>query len=590
MKLSITARLTTAALALAVAVAAAAGCATGSPDAPLDDSTARGGSGVGGNAGGDGGLGMGSECGELALDELGSGVDAADRTLFDAASGASPAFVFDPPSGAVLPAGWPSPTFLAHTPELPAFVQLELSLGSGETVRFTAKPRAAEPAHADSTVDGAWWTVALPETTWKVARCRSVDIGWRLLHVATGTQAPAGASSGTLRLIDGAEQPDMTYLGIEQPPTLSVPSSFSVERLAVASGTPQTLVEKDAMHCIGCHTSSPDGQELIYQRPGEQGGWRVDVVRPLGEGQTEPSPILSAAASQWLGTTELMVPNASAGAWSDQTGRWLTAVTHEGRIAMLQLDGSASADGGVSLAPAIPSWNGDELRAASPVLAPDASRVLLVATDSMIDGYFDQGQIADLWQVPVALSTNATPTFGEPSPVPHASATAANETHPSFSGDGALIGFTRTAAGSRGYDEETAEIWVMPADGSAEPTRLDSNDAPTDDSVYEGLGLSSSWARFGRSSVQAAEGTYYFVLFSSRRGSPTLWEDRSLGSNHIAGRPMPRLYLTVVLRRNDGSLESFPAVLVPGQRANEGAHTATFVTVTSVDPPEPPAE
>jgi hypothetical protein len=244
----------------------------------------------------------------------------------------------------------------------------------------------------------------------------------------------------------------------------------------------------------------------------------------------------------------------------------------------------------LSLAPALAEKvNGAPLRAASAVLAPDASSILFVATDSMIDGYFDLGQRADLWSVPVTLAKDTPPLFGTPAPLPHVSGTDANETHPALSHDGQLITFTRTAPGSRGYDEETAEIWVMPADGSAAPTRLASNDAPSDASTYAGLGLTSSWSRFGQSVLETPDGSYYFLLFSSRRGSGELWEDRSLGSNHIPGRPIPRLYLTMVLRHPDGSLDSYPALLVPGQRPDQGAHTATFVSVTSVEPPPPPA-
>jgi hypothetical protein len=128
----------------------------------------------------------------------------------------------------------------------------------------------------------------------------------------------------------------------------------------------------------------------------------------------------------------------------------------------------------------------------------------------------------------------------------------------------------------------------MRADGAAPPVRLAGNDAPADGSVFSGKGLSCSWPRFGEAAVTTLEGTYYLVVFSSRRGSPELWKDEGGGSADLGGRPIVHLYLAAVLLRADGSITSFPAALVPGQRVDAGAHTATFTTVTSVPPPPPP--
>jgi hypothetical protein len=567
-----------------LALCCAAACAAGNRDDALEGTPPAHNDAGGGGAtpeGGHGGAGV-DACGELHADELGAGIDAAGRARFDAAPGADAPFVFDPPSGVRLPMGWPSPAFLVHTAAFPEAAQLALTLAGGEVVRFTAQPIPAPRAHDDSVVEGSWWTIALPADTWAAITCRSARFDWEVSYIATASSEPAGAAGGHLELIGTLSEPDMTYLGIRQPHGQDEGEEFSIERLAVGSGGPQELVDDDD-GCIGCHASSPDGQDLLYQRQDEL-GWRLSVVRPLDAGGTMPSPVMGSAASQVLATTTLMMPGASPGAWDDVVGHWMSAVDPGGRIALVQLDAPEN-----PLTAVIPAFTGSDqaLAAASPALAPDGSRILFVATDQMIDGYFYRGQRADLWQMPVTLTKNAPPVFGAATPVAGASNTSYHETHPSFSRDGALITFTRTQPGTGGYDEETAEIWVMPADGSAAPTRIAANDAPEDASVYAGLGLTSSWSRFGEVVATASNGTYYFLLFSSRRGSGELWEDRANGSNHIAGRPIPRLYLATLLLRDDGVLETFPAALVPGQPVDQGAHTATFAAVTSVEPPPP---
>lgn len=584
----------------ALGLAVVAGCAAGSdPVSELGGSGPPGATGSGGGAGGENtggasGLGGGvAVCGAaLPAESYGAGVDAAAAAVFAAPPSGTAPFVFDPPSGVVLPIGWPSPELLVHTASLPALARLEIEAG-GMTAAFTAVPAVAPRAHGDSVVEGSWWTVALPDALWDEVRCAAAHgaIEWRVRHAADGASAAAPAAAGTLRLLEDSFEPDMTYLQIRQPDEITQPDDFVVERLAVASGIPQDLVET-GNECIGCHTSSPDGKDVVYQHSGSA-GWQLAVVRPVADGPAVPSPALGSSAAALLETTSLMVPTTSAGAWSDATGRWVGAVTSAPydpggkpsgpQLALIQIDAPAAA---LHLGP--PTAPG--ATPATPALAPDATRIVYVSTDGMVDGYFGPtgwGSTADLWQIPITLTKNGPPVFGAPSPVDFASGSPDNETYPAFSDDGALLTFTRTAPGKGGYDEETAEIYVMPADGSAPPTRLAANDAPADASVYAGLGTTSSWSRFGESSIETPEGRYYFVLFSSRRGSGQLWENRATGSNYVPGRPIARLYLATVRVEPDGSIATFPAALVPGQRVDSGAHTASLATVTSVPPPDP---
>lgn len=598
---------------LSLALGLAAGCAAShvDPDGGGAGGDAGGGAGGSAGAGGGGGSGIGgfvSTCLETFSEPVFVGVDAQAAALGNVPGSAAP-FVFDPPSGAVLPAGWSSPTFLVHTPVLPAAASLVVSLGGPYAVVYAA-PAPAPKAHADSVVGGAWWTIALPPDVWEATQCLVADgdataeLAWEVRWSTTLGAPPDGAATGTLTLLRDALTPDMTYWEITED------GAHSVQRLYVPSGKRQTLIQSG--DCVGCHASAAgDGKDFAVQGFGS-GGWAVEVLRPTEENGVvvaDPSPVVAPWARELLGaspgplTRSVMVPTFAASRWSDADGHFLAAVTPEvdpatgsswGRILVAEVDAQAPS---AAISPPIQASGGDAaaLHAAVPVLDPSGSRFVLAATDVMVDGYFAPtgwGGSSDLWQLPVTLAKGQKITFGEPAPLPFASGTPENETFPSFSPDGALLAFVRTAPGRGGYDEDTAEVWVMPADGSAPPIRVAANDAPgsADPSapVFHGLGLTTSWPRFGEQIVEAPDGsTYYSLLVSSRRGPADLWEARNQGSMPINGRPITRLWLAAVRRAPGGALESFPAACVPGQRVDAGAHTASFVSVPGVPPPPP---
>jgi Tol biopolymer transport system component len=232
---------------------------------------------------------------------------------------------------------------------------------------------------------------------------------------------------------------------------------------------------------------------------------------------------------------------------------------------------------------------------ATPALSPDGSQIAFVVSSSMYDGYHAPSSFASgsagLWIQPLNPSGGSDPVFGTPVPLPHASGTLENETFPHWSADGELLAFSRSAPAKGGYDEETATVWVMPSDGSSAPVPVAGNSAPGSDDptapVFHGDGLTNSWPRFGQSVIETESGSVHFLVFSSRRGPADLWEARVSGSQPVNGRPLARLYMAAIRRTLAGGIETHPAVLIPGQRVDAGAHTASFTTVTSVPPPPP---
>lgn len=597
-------------LVIAMGAAGLAACAESADTVSVGEGPSGGAAGAGGTGGvgsigglgGAGGVGGGAATctATFAAGFLESGLSSSDSAIFDHPHGAAAPFVFDPPSGALLPEGWPTPTFLVHTDELPALARLELTVGN-QTARITRKPEPAEQAHADSAVSGSWWTIHAPTALWDAAKCAgpagtTLEVHWNIVYASAGASAPNGATSGTLRLLRNTQAPDVTYWQITDEASNA---EFSLQRLAVGA-KPQTLVKRNQGECFGCHATSPDGQDFILQT--SIGSWKLEVVRPkAGAPAGAPSPVVTPSALSLLGSQSLMVPTTARDKWSDQSGRFVAAVTGPGsatagRLAVLQVDAPEATLGIGPPATGNSPKDIEEMLVATPALSPDGQRIAYVASDSMIDGYhaptgWNAGGNADLWQISVTLEKGQKAVFGTPEPVPSASSTPENETFPHWSRDGKLLAFMKSAPGRGGYDEETASIWVMPADGSKPAVAISANAAPgsADQSapVFHGLGLTNSWPRFGDSAIVTPEGTYYFLLFNSRRGPADLWEARHAGSQPTNGRPIAHLYVSAVSVSNDGTLTTYPAAFLPGQRVDAGAHTGSFTTVTSVAPPPP---
>ena len=520
----------------------------------------------------------------IPSESYGQGVTAQDAAIFENAAGNAAPFVFDPPSGVVLPEGWPSPEMLTHTAEMPWLVRLELDYGAGHAA-YTAFPTPAE--HSDPQTNEPWWTVRFPKEIFAKVKgaVGAGELKWRVLYASSGASAPAGAEQGTMRFLAGTEQPDVTYWQI-----LATQNTYSVERLKVGASATAALIPSSGQGCTyGCHTTTPDGQDValnVWAEPNKNPR-RVDVLRPQVNAPPLRSPIVSTSAGALLDSATMLIPTVSAGAWSTTAGHWVAAAyTPNGnavegpfQLGIVQVDApkaslnllAVSSDVGGS--DVLPAWS------------PDATRVVFVHTTIAADGYVPQdgwGASADLYSVPVTLGTDGTASFGTPSPLPHASGTAEIETYPGFSSDGALLTFMRAPAGTGGYDERQGDVYVMKSNGSETPIRIAADDAPADASVYGG-GLTNSWPRFGREVVATSEGTYYQLVFSSRRGSSTLYHDVQRGN----GRPFARLVYTVVLVKPDGTIQTFPGAIVPGQRVDAGSHCPDYTTVTSVPPPGP---
>jgi len=151
------------------------------------------------------------------------------------------------------------------------------------------------------------------------------------------------------------------------------------------------------------------------------------------------------------------------------------------------------------------------------------------------------------------------------------------EFHPSVSGDGKLVAFTRVPASAGGvaFGNPSGEIAFVPAAGGT-ATTLVGHDDPSIEDVYAG-DLTNTWPRFTQEISTDAGGTYYAVAFSSRRGPGKGGDDE---------RPFARMFFVFFRQDASGQITSYGPVLIPGQTFEVHNLTIDARGLSSVEPPD----
>ena len=245
-------------------------------------------------------------------------------------------------------------------------------------------------------------------------------------------------------------------------------------------------------HCIGCHTLSHDGTKIAMTVDGGYGeGAVLDVATGTQliawDGQNGTTPQSWNFATFTPDATKLVtVLNGQ-----------MQLLDTNGGSALALLDNSAGLDG------------------THPEFSPDGT--LLVNTEHSAD-------MADYYayndQIVMRTFDNTTNTFGEPQVLVAYDAVNAPSTfsyYPSFSPDGKWIAFSQSTDGGYAYNNESAETWVVKADGSAPPIELTAADSVLNNPSFGGP--TNSWARwvpyqqtFGSNSEPL-----YYLTFSTMR-------------------------------------------------------------------------
>lgn len=371
--------------------------------------------------------------------------------------------------------------------------------------------------------------------------------------------------------------------------------------------------------CIGCHTSTGDGQSVITsdhwpwnlavtditekQRPADVTPFGAFLMQMPWLGVSSTSRDDWANGRRYLVTSAGPRPAMAAGfvpdtqqPWRDmgfggsqnQTNRdeliWIDMAA-SGEVPVLsgpdqqqqqgQQDGQAGerAVGNAMVAALGSGWGvvartGDARAAVTPDWSHDGVTVAYTSTDSTKDGRIgDNANEVDIYTVPFNNGQGGAAT-----PLSGASAPGVAEYYPDFSADDRFIAFNRVQNGrGRIYYHPEGEIYVVPASGG-EPLRLAANDPPQC-SGEASPGVTNSWPKWsptvrgGPENSPHAGKRYYFLLFSSARQSPF----------RLGQGPASQLYLTTLVQLPTGELQTYPAMYL----WNQGFE----ITDPNADPP-----
>ncbi len=313
--------------------------------------------------------------------------------------------------------------------------------------------------------------------------------------------------------------------------------------------------------CIGCHTSTPDG---LYASFVAQGPWSNALGSIEAQTVGAAPPFLGAGAAQFLASsTELGIHTYSKAHWAagDRVMVTPSGTYDDSELVWVDLEAQSAAQG--------TAWgyfarNGDTHGVGSPTWSHDGQTITYVSTNVETTGRLDNG-LADLYSVPYANRQGGTAT-----PVPGASTLEFAEYYPAYSPDDALLAFNRIPNGQNMYDAANAEVFVIPKDGGT-PVRAEANDPPSC-SGKTSPGVTNSWPKWAPEAQSFGGRTYYWLVFSSRRG---------VASN-------PQLYLTGVVVDAGGVIKTYPALYLWNQPEAENNHTPAWDTFEI--PPVPPPQ
>lgn len=286
--------------------------------------------------------------------------------------------------------------------------------------------------------------------------------------------------------------------------------------------------------CVACHVLSRDGEKMAIVYDGGNGaGSIVDV-----------------------GTS---APGSGTGNWNFGT------FTPDNSQYLTVLDGTLTVRDTATLTPltTMPSAG----LVSHPDLSPDGTQLVYVRTGTRYTDYsFGGGQIFTRSYDPV------TQTFGVETPLV---TDGANNYYPSWSPDGQWIVFNRSDDGtaSGAYDDVSAQVWIVKADGSAPAFELTTGN--------QALGLTNSWARWApfESTTGATGEKLYWITVSSKRDFGT----RLINTGLAEGAKFPQLWMTAFYPGRVGTSDpGSPAFRLPFQGLTTRNHIGQWTEAVIV--------
>jgi hypothetical protein len=495
--------------------------------------------------------------------------------------------LLEPVIGALFPANWLRPRFRVAAP-------------AGQDV-FEIRLHVANQANDLVVYTDSTWT--MPKSMWTALASHSRDMPITVTvrgaskaggGVAVGTSgdiriAPVGASGtmvywSTSGSTNGTPSNDNTLL-----------SGFAVgDESVVQVLTPDQAMNKPMVspgtdgqqhHCIGCHTSTPDGLYISYN---DFFPWSLVLAsgKPDIAGGVGASPTFlkgggfRAISQPWTG-----ISTYSPAHWMDHDhlavaplGTTMNDGDQQPGLAWFDLENTSIASTPDQLQ-ADGAWGwiyqaAPNAYAGAPSWSHGGSNVVFTMTSNVVSGRLGTGS-AHLVSVPFAKTPGAPVT-----PLPISDAATSADYYGSLSHDDKLIAFNRVPAATAAmthkqldgsklpwdgmYMQPDTQVFVAPVDGSISAHRLAANDPPKCSGVTS-PGINNTWAKWSPEVQQAGGKTYYWLIFSS-------WREGKLAAS---GSPIAQLYVAGVVLDETG-LSSFPAIYLWNQRADISNHTPAW--------------
>jgi hypothetical protein len=316
--------------------------------------------------------------------------------------------------------------------------------------------------------------------------------------------------------------------------------------------------------CIGCHTSTPDGNFVgvsVTDDPGTGDPARIEIRR--GKPPSDEPSFISAAAKTLLARPYQHIPTFSKAHWRDGDHIMLSMFRGDGfrdtEIIWTNLEAPV-ADEGVGWGTI--ARTGDARAAGGAIWSHDGKNIAYCSAPSVGSGA-NEDRSGDIYTVPYADGRG-----GSAAKVLGASDPLYNEFYANWSADDRLLAFTRTPDQEQSYDDRLAEVYVVPAAGGAS-VRLLANDPPAC-AQEKSPGIGNAYPKWSPRAQTFGNKTYYWLVLSSRR---------SEGGN-------PQLYATGIVD-NGGKLETHGALYLWNQPADEGNHTPAWDAFVIPETPPP---
>jgi len=468
-------------------------------------------------------------------------------------NGPSAPCVSEPPDDAMIPKNW-TPLFLEYVSASANVFEIKL------TVDNQVNPFVAYVPTAAFTMDQGMWKALAAHSAG-----HDIDVAIRAGQLQNGTLVgPPTAPSASVAHIAPVDAPGSVVYWASSPSTafkgFTVGDMTSKTVLTPTTASPASAGAGDT-NCIACHTSSPDGNLIIYTRDATNNSRAIDVRTVVGAA-TPAATDISPSALALLGRDLQGRPLLNANHYSASDAIALSVLYNptdlgSSNYELVWTDLHAASTAGTS---GIVARSGDpRVGISSPSWRHDGSAIAYVSSDSAGEAVVANGSM-DIYTVPYNNHQGGAVT-----PLTGASDANYHEFYPEYSPDDTMLAFNRTDnTAPNSYNQPTAEVFIVPGlGGSAQ--RLRANDPPVC-TTLKSPGLTNAWPRWAPNAQASGSLKFYWIVFSSKRRPAT-------GLN-------PQLYVSAIVTKMQNNVETiyadYPAVYVLSQDPASNNHTPAW--------------